>query len=440
MALQIRRGTNAERLTVAPAEGELIYTTDSKRVYVGDGSTFGGTDISAGIESLLEDSSPQLGGNLDLNGHNIIGNGNININGTIIATGDINLGDAGSDSVGIFGSLTTSLVPSADSNKDIGSAALRWRNGYFTSLVVDGQVNAVAINANIIADDSTVVFDSTTGTIAAEKLVGTFTGDTIGNVTGNVTGDITGSLYSNLTLMVDGPNQEFYGLLNGNVIGDVVGNVSGNLTGNVTGNLTGSITATGTLDGDLTGSVFADDSTPLLDAINRELFLSQISMPTSDTLTVNSALLGRTVVKVEAVNDASILNLVKTSAADISGSGAANGRIVFSRDDINGPQDTSIIVGGNSYIALGVDATGTFTNPANSVFWNGSSLGIGTFTPASTLDVSGPMKPGVYANAAARDAAITSPVAGMIVFVTDGDGAANPQFHGYTGAAWVSLN
>lgn len=42
MALRLRRGTNAERLTITPALGELIYTTDTKLVYVGDGNTAGG--------------------------------------------------------------------------------------------------------------------------------------------------------------------------------------------------------------------------------------------------------------------------------------------------------------------------------------------------------------------------------------------------------------
>jgi hypothetical protein len=45
------------------------------------------------------------------------------------------------------------------------------------------------------------------------------------------------------------------------------------------------------------------------------------------------------------------------------------------------------------------------------------------------------LKPGVYADNAARDAAITAPAAGMIVFNTTGT-----KFQGYTGAAWVDLN
>ena len=46
MSLKIRRGTNVERLTITPAEGELIYTTDTKNLYIGDGTTAGGKFIT----------------------------------------------------------------------------------------------------------------------------------------------------------------------------------------------------------------------------------------------------------------------------------------------------------------------------------------------------------------------------------------------------------
>ena len=51
----------------------------------------------------------------------------------------------------------------------------------------------------------------------------------------------------------------------------------------------------------------------------------------------------------------------------------------------------------------------------------------------STFD--GPMSPAVYADNTARDAAITTPTAGMMVFNTTGT-----KFQGYTGSAWVDLN
>jgi hypothetical protein len=42
---------------------------------------------SGGISNVVEDTTPQLGGNLDLNSNNITGNGNISINGTASITG-----------------------------------------------------------------------------------------------------------------------------------------------------------------------------------------------------------------------------------------------------------------------------------------------------------------------------------------------------------------
>jgi hypothetical protein len=45
--LQISRGTEAQRIAVVPLEGEPVYTTDSKRLYVGDGVTLGGVDVLA---------------------------------------------------------------------------------------------------------------------------------------------------------------------------------------------------------------------------------------------------------------------------------------------------------------------------------------------------------------------------------------------------------
>lgn len=42
LKLLLRRGSNEERKLVKPSKGELIYTVDSRRVFVGDGSTYGG--------------------------------------------------------------------------------------------------------------------------------------------------------------------------------------------------------------------------------------------------------------------------------------------------------------------------------------------------------------------------------------------------------------
>jgi len=171
MSLRIRRGTEAQRTGVTFDTGELVYTTDSRQLWIGDGVTAGGNpivgsnitgsgltfnasskrievaglnadDISngvnnkfftgelavdavgaalvagnltnvgitftysqtqddagrinatvaldgVGITDVVNDTSPQLGGNLDLNAKNITGTGNINITGNITSTGTV---------------------------------------------------------------------------------------------------------------------------------------------------------------------------------------------------------------------------------------------------------------------------------------------------------------------------------------------------------------
>lgn len=200
MALRLRRGTDAERGTVTPLSGELIYTTDTKKLYVGDGTTVGGTEV--GSSNIVLDTSPQLGGNLDLNTHDIVGTGNINISGTITATGSINLGDGAEDDVFVGGQLTSSLTPNTDSAHDIGSNVLRWRNGYFAGLSVDGEVNAESVNARLIADDSTVSYDPSTGVFD-----------------GVFIGDLQGSIFSDTsTVLVDGVNSLITGDVNNNLV------------------------------------------------------------------------------------------------------------------------------------------------------------------------------------------------------------------------------
>ena len=51
MSLQIRRGLEKYRLTYIPAEAELVYITDTKKLYVGDGYTAGGILITGTLSS-----------------------------------------------------------------------------------------------------------------------------------------------------------------------------------------------------------------------------------------------------------------------------------------------------------------------------------------------------------------------------------------------------
>ena len=188
MALRLRRGTDAQRGTITPAEGELIFTTDTKKIYAGDGTTVGGRIVS-GINNVLEDITPQLGGNLDINNKDILGTGNINVTGNVIANNFI--GDYKGSIVGDDSSVLVDAV-----------------NNKITGIVDTTSITATSVVVN--------------GTLSATALQGPLTGA-----------------------------------------------VTGDASGNHSGTFSGGITATGTLDGDLTGSVFADDSTLIVDGINK---------------------------------------------------------------------------------------------------------------------------------------------------------------------------
>src|SRR6056300_1128314 len=63
------------------------------------------TITSGAIADILQDTTPQLGGNLDLNTNNVIGTGNINVTGSITGTSFVSTGDMSftNNSKAIFG-------------------------------------------------------------------------------------------------------------------------------------------------------------------------------------------------------------------------------------------------------------------------------------------------------------------------------------------------
>ena len=60
MALQLRRGTNAQRLGLTPVEGEMIYVTDNVLVSISV------TSINTGTETLSTTTPHGLSINLSL--------------------------------------------------------------------------------------------------------------------------------------------------------------------------------------------------------------------------------------------------------------------------------------------------------------------------------------------------------------------------------------
>lgn len=213
MALQIRRGTEAERLTITPAEGELIYTTDTKVLYVGDGATIGGTKADTGLLSLAEDTTPQLGGPLDLNSQNITGVGNINTSGNLTVSGVISAG-SGNFTTASVGSLTGNFIGSVFSDD--------------STILVDGVEGKLNLAFNQINELSDV--NASTPSFG-DVLKWDGVAWVANSINIDVAGDFRGSFYGDdSTLIIDGINNTVSGTI---ITGDI--NVEGNIDATVTG-------------------------------------------------------------------------------------------------------------------------------------------------------------------------------------------------------------
>lgn len=70
-------------------EGQLYWNSTAKNLRFYDGAAWQVYSPSGGITAVVQDTSPELGGDLDLNSHDIDGIGNIDITGDIDATGSI---------------------------------------------------------------------------------------------------------------------------------------------------------------------------------------------------------------------------------------------------------------------------------------------------------------------------------------------------------------
>lgn len=406
MALQVRRGTNAERLAITPLEGELIYVTDTKQLYVGDGTTLGGTTTTQNtIDSLLADSTPQLGGTLDLNGNDITGTGNINIAGTITATGNINLGDgAGGDSISVGGVINGDLIPNADSVHDLGSNTNFWKEAFIEQLTVDSQITAERISGDIIADDSTVVFNASTGQVAAEQVSGTFTGAVVGNVTGNV-----------------------------------VGNTEGYHTG------------------DVTGSIFALDSNVMVDAISGIVRGTRVQTVVleNDTGDLRVEANGNTVklsnnVQVQSTDAVNAINFSRTESSGAIGTEATIGRLNFSVNDTDGSRTPFSIDANKTYITVFPNPTGTpdytkffqvYNNGKTQIGGEAGGSGYDGFSrePDASLEVYGNVKISganelLLGNMTTTERNALTPANGMIIYNTTDN-----KFQGYENGAWANL-
>jgi hypothetical protein len=410
MALRLRRGTDAERLLITPVEGELIYTTDTKLLYAGDGSTAGGTLVtgSGGGGSTTLDALTDT----DLTGAS--DNDVLTYN-----SGTSKWESAAVPGVGSIGlnDLSDVFMPSTPSRNEV----LRFDGVNFTAYPISRIFNEQQnYKINIVGDDSTIIINTDTN-----------------NVTGN-----------------------FFG----NVTGDTAGTHTGGVVGDVTGNTTG--LHTGSMDGDVTGSVFGDDSTVLVDGINNTVVGNiNNALVLTEQVTVNSSSASSTVISSNAVTaggngpnldffgsrvslDSPIVLEPGDSVIDIAVNGwdgaaqTTAAVIKMGPDKYTGSIASGVMPGRIVFLTYNESGATGIDNAL--VFNRFGNLGIGTDAPAEKLDVrgnivaTGTIQPGVYADATARDTALTAPTAGQMVYITD-----IAKFQGNTDGTitgWTNLN
>jgi len=380
MALRLRRGTDAERQLITPVEGELLYTTDTKLLYAGDGSTAGGNVVTGAgvgtpttITQLTDTDTAAVTNNQVLTW--IAGNNKWE-GTTLPGVGALTLHDL----INVDDTLS-----SPSNGMLLMSDGVNWVGRPVGE--VFGNTNP-QIRPQIIGNDSTVMVDPTNNTLAGE-----LTGNVTGNITGSVLGDVQGSVFGgDSTQLIDGNLSR--------VVGDVINNAISSKAITLAGS--GAGLTINTLQN-------ADD--------NFDLFTVNCAKDSSVGSSINYSRSRGTLVAPTALQDQDEIMSMYFFGTDAS----ANKQV-------------------SAVIATYADGTpGASTVPGTLRIATANSTGV----PTAAIDVnskqqvtlSGALKVAVYADNTAREAAVDAPVAGMIVFNTTGT-----KFQGYTGSAWVDLN
>lgn len=186
-SILLRRGPTTDRLAFCPLDGEVIYDTTLKQMFVGDGVTFGGRGIS-GVISTGDILPPQAGN---------IGK-YLQTNGTIASwqTVDALPSQTGNDgkylktNAGV--ASWASLDPANNGLLTLSTAGIGLSGSQvFYANQADSSTFTITSNATDLNTPLTIVSRDSSGNFAA----GTITANITGNVSGNA-GTVTNGVYT----------------------------------------------------------------------------------------------------------------------------------------------------------------------------------------------------------------------------------------------------
>jgi len=217
MAFQIRRGTEAQRQALTgiqtPLAGELLFSTDSKKLYIGDGTTTGGVTVG--------------------------------YFGAITVGSDIVTASGNNNGLTLIAGTNTSITASPSGH----SITIGANNG---NVVISGStISTDGNNLDLVLDPHGTGKVSINGGLAVTN--GAITGDLTGNVTGNVSGSagtattVTGSTQSAITSVGTLTSLTVSGGITGTLSGNASSATTAGSATTVTGAAQSAITSVGTL-------------------------------------------------------------------------------------------------------------------------------------------------------------------------------------------------
>jgi len=134
--------------------GEVFLNPSIPALKLSDGSTAGGVAIGGtggGISNVVEDTTPQLGGNLDVNGKDIVSTGNGNIQIVPDTDGDVILNASGTGIVSVTGDISVGGDVTLDGNI-VGVYRIQPENNPMSEILIPADADADTTPLTIYAE------------------------------------------------------------------------------------------------------------------------------------------------------------------------------------------------------------------------------------------------------------------------------------------------
>ena len=426
MPLQIRRGTDAERLAMTQplAQGELLFvsTPGAERLYIGNGSTLGGIQITGYTNADAKDAA----------------------------------------AAAFTGGTHSGITFTYNTATDLISANVDLSN-------YQGILRGDLIGS-VFADDSSLLVDAVAGIIPAAVVSGTFTGNVSGNVTGNTTGyhtgDVKGSVFADdSSILVDAVSGTISATsITGNIFTNLIDSANSSaITFTPAVVFNSDVTVENDLIANLTGNIRSPIGETIIDNATRTAGFASVGIDTNGSIFGNNLFIsggppGVTLLTVDTVlPDTPVFKFLNNNASGVhtASVGLLRGRgtvfapaSVISGDEIgdilscgfDGVQylpSTSISTIVDGPVSAGVVPSRIEIYTTNVSGVAGLKLTVGSTAVQFTVPPNLP----VVANDTARTALVPTPAAGMMIFMTAGSSpAATNKVQVYDSTAWVNLH